>query len=94
MPARTRGSEKEWATRRRTIIAHGPLAARERQLPAARNRGHGVQVMSFEQLAARLAGSLSRPVDEEALRAAVQQCLPVTMPGELDGIKLLPCMAR
>ena len=45
---------------------------RELRLAAARERQHGVQIMSFEQLAARLAGGLSRPVDDEVLRATIQ----------------------
>lgn len=80
------------AAQRRTIIAHGRLAMRELRLAAARERGHGLQIMTFEQLAARLAGGLSRPVDEESLRAAVQACLPEVTLGELDNIKTLPGM--
>ena len=34
-------------TERRTIVAHGRLAMRERRLEAARNRQHGLQIMSF-----------------------------------------------
>src|SRR3546814_23847 len=80
------------ALRRRTIIAHGRLAMRQLRLEAARRRDHGLQVMTFEQLAARLAGGLSRPVDEETLRAAVQASLPEVALGELDRIKALPGM--
>jgi hypothetical protein len=65
---------------------------RELRLTAARDRRHGLQVMTFEQLAARLAGGLSRPVDDEALRAAIQAVLPETALGELDAIKDLPGM--
>lgn len=78
--------------RRRTVVAHGGLAMREVRLRAARGRRHGLQVMTFEHLAARLAGGFSRPVDHESLRAAIQQALPVTDLGELDRIKLLPGM--
>ncbi len=77
---------------RQTIIAHGRLAMRELRLEAARERKHGFQVMTIEQLAARLAGGFARPVDEESLRAAIQDRLPVTVLGELDSIKLLPGM--
>jgi len=78
---------------RRTIIAHGRLATRELRLNAARERRHGLQVMPFEQMAARLAGGFSSPVDEESLRAAIQASLPVTPLGELESIKLLPGVA-
>lgn len=77
---------------RQTYVAHGRLAAREIRLDAARNRRHGVQVMAFEQLAARLAGGFVQAIDTEALREAIQQALPDTDLGELDGIKGLPGM--
>ena len=80
------------ASGRRTIIAHGRLAMRELQLAAARERQHGVQIMSFEQLAARLAGGLSRPVDDEVLRATIQTNLPSIALGELNSLKSLPGM--
>ena len=64
----------------------------ELRLAAARERRHGLQVMTFEQLAARLAGGLSRPVDDEALRIAIKSVLPETALGELDEIKALPGM--
>ena len=78
--------------RRQTYIAHGRLASREIRLDAARNQRHGVQVMAFEQMAARLAGGFTQPIDGEALRDAIQQALPETDLGELDAIKILPGM--
>lgn len=80
------------ARERRTIVAHGRLAMRELRLAAARERHHGLQIMTFEQLAARLAGGLSRPVDDETLRAAIQAILPEVDFGELDSLKSLPGM--
>ena len=77
---------------RRTIIAHGRLTMHELRLAAARKHRHGLQIMTFEQLAARLAGGLSRPVDDEALRIAIKTVLPETVLGELDDIKALPGM--
>src|SRR3546814_9914236 len=77
---------------RRTIVAHGRLAMRELRLDAARQRRHGVQIMSFEQLAVRLAGGFARPIDDECLRTAIQAVLPDTSRGELESIKLLPGM--
>ena len=64
----------------------------ELRLKAARERRHGLQIMTFEQLAARLAGGLARPVDDDSLREAVTAVLPKTALGELDGIKALPGM--
>lgn len=80
------------ATERHTIVTHGRLAMRELRLAAARGRHHGLQVMTFEQLAARLAGGLSRPVDDETLRATIQAVLPDVALGELDSLKSLPGM--
>ena len=77
---------------RRTIVAHGRLAMRELRLDAARHRRHGLQIMSFEQLAVRLAGGFARPIDDEGLRTAIQAVLPTTPLGELESIKLLPGM--
>ncbi|MHB8241772.1 MAG: PD-(D/E)XK nuclease family protein [Solirubrobacteraceae bacterium] len=65
---------------------------REVRLSAARGRRHGLQIMTFEQLAARLAGGLSQPIDEETLRSTVQTCLPKTTLGELDALRALPGM--
>lgn len=77
---------------RRTVIAHGRLAIRELRLNAARKRRHGLQIMTFEQLAARLAGGLVRPVDDETLRTTIQDLLPKISLGELDSLKSLPGM--
>jgi hypothetical protein len=77
---------------RSTLVVHGRLAAREGRLAAARDARHGLQVMSFEQAAVRLAGGFVRPIDDESLRAAIQVVLPVTPMGELESIKALPGM--
>lgn len=77
---------------RSTLVVHGRLAIRERRLAAGRDRRHGLQIMSFEQAAVRLAGGFVRPIDEESLRAAIQAVLPATPMGELEGIKALPGM--
>ena len=79
---------------RRTVVAHNRLTMRELRLAAARDRRHGLQIMTFEQLAARLAGGLARPVDDDTLREAIGTVLPDTELGELDGIKDLPGMVN
>ncbi len=78
--------------KRQTIVAHSWLKMGELRLAAARKRQHGLQIMTFEQLAARLAGGLARPVNDDTLREAVTTVLPETALGELDGIKSLPGM--
>ena len=80
------------AVERRTIIAHSRLTMREVRLDAARHHRHGLQVMTFEQLAARLVGGLCRAVDDDSLREAINSVLPETELGELEGIKALPGM--
>ena len=77
-------------TGRSTLVVHGRLAMREGRLAAARDGRHGLQVMSFEQAAVRLAGGFARPIDDESLRAAIQAVLPATPMGELECIKALP----
>ena len=77
---------------RRTVVAHGRMAIRELRLNAAREQLQGLQILTFEHLAARMAGGMYRPVDDEELRRAVQQSLPATELGELDAIKVLPGM--
>ena len=79
-------------TGRSTLVVHGRLAMREGRLAAARDGRHGLQVMSFEQAAVRLAGGFARPIDDESLRAAIQAVLPMTPMGELESIKALPGM--
>ena len=80
------------ALTRSSLIVNGRLAMRQARLAAARNHRHGLQIMTLEQAAARLAGGFVRPIDDASLRAAVQAALPETSLGELDNIKLLPGM--
>ena len=75
---------------RRTFITHSALAKQALRLSAARARAHGTQIMSFEHMAARLAGGFACPIDGDTLRSALQTILPGTSLGELDGIKALP----
>ena len=77
---------------RSTKIVHGRLAMRDSRLAAARAGAHGLQVMTFEQAAVRLAGGFCQPIDPEALRTAVQKALSTVDMGELERIKLLPGM--
>ena len=77
---------------RSTLVVHGRLAMRESRLAAGRACQHGLQIMSFEQAAVRLAGGFVRPIDDESLRAAIQTALSATPMGELENIKTLPGM--
>lgn len=80
------------AAKRHTAVVHGRLAMQELRLAAARESRHGLQVMTFEQLAARLAGGFSKPIDGDNLRLAIKEALPNTDMGELEQIKALPGM--
>ena len=75
---------------RHTIVTHGRVAMKELRLDAARRRCHGRQIITFEQLAVRLAGGLAQSVEEDPLLEAIRTVLPKTKLGELDGIKELP----
>ena len=79
---------------RRTLITFGRLAMRELRLKAARERSHGLQIMTIEQFAARLAGGFLLPIDKDRLRAAIQTALPKADLGELTSIKMLPGFVR
>lgn len=80
------------AHERSTAVVFGRLQSRELRLAAARNRTAGLQVMTIEQVACRLAGGFQKAIEDEALRKALQTALPQTQLGELDAIKLLPGM--
>ena len=77
---------------RSTLVVHGRLAMREARLAAGREKRQGLQIMSFDQAAVRLAGGFVRPIDDESLRTAIQAALPATPMGELESIKDLPGM--
>ena len=65
---------------------------RAARLAAARQARHGLQVMTFEQAAVRLAGGFNQAIDTETLRTTIQAVLPTTDLGELESIKALPGM--
>ena len=75
---------------RRTIISFGRLAVHELRLKAAREGSQGLQIMTIEQFAARLAGGFSQAVQMDSLRAAVQSAIPKADLDELERIKHLP----
>jgi PD-(D/E)XK nuclease superfamily len=79
-------------TSRSTLIVHGRLAMRAGRLAAARDARHGLQIMTFEQAAVRLAGGFAQAIDSETLRGTIQAVLPTTDMGELERIKMLPGM--
>ncbi|WP_305069316.1 PD-(D/E)XK nuclease family protein [Komagataeibacter sp. FNDCF1] len=79
--------------KRRTLIVHDRHAMRQWRLKAARAGWNGLQVMTFGQVIARLAGGFAREVDEETLRQAVQAALRDVRLAELARISTLPGMA-
>ena len=91
---RPNGGGMHGAAQRQTIVAHGRLPMRELRLAAARERRHGLQIMTFEQLAARLAGGMSPPVDDETLRAVDQPRLPDNRARRTRQYEIAPGMVR
>jgi hypothetical protein len=90
--ADVRPSEAPPGAARTTLIVFGRHALREHKLAAARERRHGLQVLTIEQVAARLAGGLASPIDDETLRTKLETVLKGTQLGELDSLKSLPGM--
>ncbi|MFO7964885.1 MAG: PD-(D/E)XK nuclease family protein [Desulfobacterales bacterium] len=78
---------------RKTILIHTRHAWRTRRTRAAAGATHGVQILSIDQMAARLAGGFLRPVDPDDLHNAVSTALLAPL-GILDGIKRLPGFQR
>lgn len=78
---------------KRTVIVANAAAADARRLAAARQREHGLQVMTVEQVAARLAGGFAECIDGDALaevtKAVIQAATPADL-GELAPIAGLP----
>lgn len=78
--------------KRVTWVAHDRISTRALRLQAARDRQHGVQIITFEGLVSRLAGGFVSPVEPDVLRQTIQLALAGTDLGELDTIKYLPGM--
>ena len=78
---------------RRTVVVHGRLAAHEMRVAAARERAHGTQILTTEQMVARLAGGFLQGIDREALQAAVGESIDDDL-GDIDTIKHLPGFVR
>jgi hypothetical protein len=75
------------------MIVYSPLAWRSLRGEAAKQGRHGLQVLYIEQLAARLAGGFLRPIDSDALKAAIAKAITIDL-GELNRIKDLPGFPR
>jgi hypothetical protein len=78
---------------RKTLVVHNRFALRSYRTRAALDATHGLQLLTVEQLAARLAGGFIQPIDQDDFNAAVGAALAVPM-GELDTIKALPGFQR
>lgn len=77
---------------RNTIIVNGRLALSTERLDLARQGKNGVQVMTVEHFAERLAGGFLRIVDNRTLKEIIGKVLPEINMGELEPIKDLPGM--
>ena len=80
--------------KRRTSVVEGPLAYRMRRHEAAIRYEVGLEILTLPQLASRLAGGFARVADGPALFEAIDTALKREGYGRLDGVRLLPGMAR
>lgn len=78
----------------RTVVVEGPLAAAMRRFAAAQGSDIGLQIFSFPQLAARLAGGFTQPITSEILEPAIQQALKERGFSDLERVSDLPGMTR
>ena len=79
----------------KTLVVHNRHAWRCHRTRSAlnANTAQGVRLLTIEQLAARLAGGFLRPVDSDAVKAAVGVAIKKPL-GELDAIKQLAGFQR
>lgn len=78
---------------RKTVIVHSRHAWRSHRTRAALGSEQGTQLLTIDQVAARLAGGFLQPVGQEDFKAAVSETLQESI-GELDDIKELPGFQR
>jgi hypothetical protein len=78
----------------RTVVVQGPLAAGMRRFAAARAGEIGAQILSFSQLAARLAGGFTQPITSEILEPAIQEALKEKGFRDISRVCDLPGMTR
>lgn len=81
-------------TLRQTYVVSAGIARAEHRILAARDRRHGLQVMTMPELVARLAGGFLQPPTREALQEAVADALRTTELGPLASVRDLPGMIR
>ena len=78
---------------RQTLVIHSRYAWRSHRTRAALAAEQGLQLLTIEQLAARLAGGFLQPIDPDDFNTAIRAALAMPM-GELDSIKTLPGFRR
>ncbi len=80
-------------TVRKTLVVHSRYGWQSHRTQAALEGEQGLNLLTMEQLAARLAGGFLRPIDRDALKSAVKSAVSEPL-GELDSIKTLPGFQR
>src|SRR4051812_41423567 len=80
--------------KRRTVVVEGPLAYRMRRHDAARASETGLEILTFPQVAERLAGGFVRIARGPLLYSAVDAALKFDGYVNLETVKHLPGMAR
>ena len=71
---------------KRTIIVAGGTAAAAMRLHAARQNWLGVEILTIEQVAARLAGGFLQPIDGDVLMQAASEAIANASPSELGDL--------
>jgi hypothetical protein len=78
---------------RKTLIVHGRYAWRCHRTRAALSAEQGCQLLTIDQVAARLAGGFRQPIDHNDFKTAVANALAAPL-AELETIKDLPGFQR
>jgi hypothetical protein len=79
---------------RRTVVVEGPLAYRMRRHDAARANQTGVEILTIQRVAERLAGGFLREAAGPLLYSAIDAALKLDGYADLQSVKHLPGMPR
>jgi len=79
---------------RRTLVVPNALAWHEERFQAAREKAHGLKIVTIPQLAARLAGGFLHLISRPELQELVAQAISAIRFTEIDPVKNLPGTVR
>ncbi|MGB4101276.1 MAG: PD-(D/E)XK nuclease family protein [Alphaproteobacteria bacterium] len=78
---------------RKTLVVHSRHAWRSHRTWAALDAAQGLQLVTIEQMASRLAGGFLQAIDQEDFKTAIANTLSAAL-GEIEAIKSLPGFQR